>query len=75
MKLENARDVQWEVEGAALVEGGEEKNLIHDVAYRDEEMASLLTVNFWNLNRWYLFLSFYNEFVSTTMAVFLIAAI
>jgi len=42
-KLENARDVQQEAEGAALVVGGEEENLIPDVAYRDEEMASVLS--------------------------------
>jgi len=34
-----------------LVVGGEEENLIHDTAYRDEEMASLLPVTFRNLNR------------------------
>ena len=45
-KLENAREVQQEAEGTALVLGEEEENLIHDVAYRDEEMASLLPVTF-----------------------------
>jgi hypothetical protein len=61
--------------GAALVVGGVEESLIHDDADRDEEMASLLPVTFWNLNRWYLFLSCYIEFMSTTKVVFLIAGI
>jgi len=45
-KLENAREFQQEADETALVVGEEEEKLIHDIAYRDEEMVSLLPVTF-----------------------------